>query len=80
MAQCADCKKHEDPLMVRGVSQMAGGEYYNGAGLCEECIAQRREAAIVEHEFRKCVRKGTIAWAGVPDDFIDELRGGASDI
>ena len=29
------------------------------------------------HEFEEMVKKGTKAWADTPDDWVDELRGGA---
>jgi len=51
--KCNDCGKPEDPLLVSGVSDRAGGEYYNGPGICEECIKKRREDAIIWHELEK---------------------------
>jgi len=34
------------------------------------------ETAKDRHEFEEMVKKGTKAWAGTPDDWVDELRGG----
>lgn len=33
-----------------------------------------------EDEFRLMVEKGTKAWAGTPDNWVDELRGGPDDL
>jgi len=30
-----------------------------------------------EHEFEEMVKRGTKAWADTPDDWVDDLRGGA---
>ncbi len=35
------------------------------------------ETAKREHEFKEMVKRGTKAWADTPDDWVDELRGGA---
>ena len=51
MSICNDCgKSAPDPLLVRGVSDLAGGEYYHGPEICEQCMIKRREDAIAEHE------------------------------
>ena len=51
MARCNDCHKNSDPpMLVRGVSDLAGGEYYKGPEICEHCMIIRRENAIAERE------------------------------
>lgn len=51
MSVCNDCgKPTPDPLLVRGVSDLAGGEYYSGPEICEQCMIIRREDAIAEQE------------------------------
>lgn len=52
---CNDCGK---PLgigmgVIRGVSELAGGEYYNSPEICDNCMVNRREIAIVEVEREK---------------------------
>ena len=47
---CNDCKNFSEHLYVRGVSHLAGGEYYKGPEICEKCITKRREDAVVMHE------------------------------
>jgi hypothetical protein len=42
--------------------------------ISQKCVD---ETAKSEHEFEEMVKKGTKAWDGVPDDWVDELRGGA---
>ena len=46
MCICARCMKSCDVGFVRGVSDLAGGEYYNGPEICERCISEIRENAI----------------------------------
>ena len=48
---CNDCGNSTEPAFVRGVSNLAGGEYYNGPALCEKCMVIRRENAILAYEF-----------------------------
>lgn len=50
MCICNDCKKGCDVGLVRGVSDLAGGEYYSGPEICEHCMIIRRENAIILHE------------------------------
>ena len=49
---CNDCGKRANsdnsPMLVRGVSYLAGGEYYNGPEICDQCMVKRRENAIAE--------------------------------
>ena len=49
MCICNDCKKGCDIGLVRGVSDLASGEYYNGPEICESCMLVRRERAIAEY-------------------------------
>lgn len=78
----------EDDLIMRGV---AGEEYPIGRELFNRTytfdtapvhasdISQERvdETAKREHEFEEMVKRGTKAWADTPDDWVDDLRGGA---
>lgn len=48
--KCNDCDDFAEPLMVKGVSDMAGGVYYEGPGICEYCMRERRERAIADVE------------------------------
>lgn len=50
MCICNDCRKPCVLGLVRGVSYLAGGEYYNGPEICERCMVIRREDAIIKHE------------------------------
>ena len=50
MSRCNDCGKGCVVGLVRGVSDLAGGEYYNGKEICEDCMIKRREFAIVMHD------------------------------
>ena len=50
--KCNDCGNPDKGVMlVRGVSDLAGGEYYNGPEICEKCIDKRREQAVTEYEY-----------------------------
>jgi hypothetical protein len=78
----------EDDLIMRGV---AGEEYPIGRELFNRTytfdtapvhasdISQEHvdETAKCEHEFEEMVKRGTKAWADTPDDWVDDLRGGA---
>ncbi len=50
MCICNDCKNKCDVGLVRGVSDLAGGQYYSGPEICEGCMALRREGAIIMAE------------------------------
>ena len=45
--------------------------------ISQECVD---ETAKDRHEFEEMVKKGTKAWADTPDDWVDELRGGAEPV
>jgi hypothetical protein len=51
----------ESPLQVWEINKLAGA------------MNALRQAI----EFEEMVKKGTKAWAGTPDDWVDDLRGGA---
>lgn len=46
MCKCNDCNSDSNLLVVRGSSDLAGGVYYVGPGICEECCDKRKETAI----------------------------------
>ena len=52
---------------------LAGGDFDNPYADLKQAGSALREAI----EFEEMVKKGTKAWAGTPDDWVDELRGGA---
>ena len=78
----------EDDLIMRGV---AGEEYPIGRELFNRTytfdtapvhasdISEKHvhESDKHRHEFAEMVKKGTKAWDGTPDDWVDDLRGGA---
>lgn len=61
--KCNDCGGgSKTPMVIRGVSDLAGGDYYNGPEICEQCAIKRRESAIVMYNLR----------IGIEDHIYDE--------
>ena len=61
------------------VKTYAGGKPNYTTPVHASDIPQERvdETAKDRHKFEEMVKKGTKAWDGTPDDWVDDLRGGA---
>ena len=46
----------------------------DASDISQKCVD---ETAKDRHKFEEMVKKGTKAWDGTPDDWVDDLRGGA---